>query len=593
MAKMIDRDEIKATVAELPEEPGPRLLEYIEERLKDKNSLVYKVDQIFMPLEDRFEKGIRAFCTCCEQESVMDYAEIVEGCHSGGYGKAVGFQHPDGNIYKSYSKVDCPRCGSRVEAIHVSKFKEVHKIDAAFVASMYNVRGHLAVLSWLVEKYARKDGTTFLKPRRSEGILIINGRAVRVNGYDRNYGHLRWLTYWHLRENYSAEFGKWQSSEFVYDERVIYTTEADKSALHQYIQQGGKNLQPGAYLQMWCKCHQIENLVTSGNVDYVVEMINEMTENVGYSWYGYYTKFKISRLKDFIDLKKAKPHEMMRCEKADIPRWKKMGIKRFTFRGYIHSLYGIYLDDEWLTRCENAGFDDWYSVLQKHKGFLPPLMKTLNYLVRERKKVFLEKLAKKKLSKKKLADELEEALNNYHRYGDMGCIITPQYLYDYWRMLYNVYDGFPEELKYPKDLVSAHDEMSKRYKEKEDERLKAKFAKRAEQLALLTYTDEALGLFIRPCESQSELVNEGKELQHCVASYAQAHSRGETTILFIRRITEPNKPFFTLEYKNGVVNQNQGYQHRDRTPEVKLFEEKWLKYIKTIKAKDEKKWKTQ
>ena len=73
---------------------------------------------------------------------------------------------------------------------------------------------------------------------------------------------------------------------------------------------------------------------------------------------------------------------------------------------------------------------------------------------------------------------------------------------------------------------------------------------------------------------------EGKLLCHCVGGYAKDHAAGKTSILFIRKIAEPEIPFFTLEYKDGKVNQNRGYKNCDRTKEVIAFEKDWLEHIK-------------
>ena len=85
---------------------------------------------------------------------------------------------------------------------------------------------------------------------------------------------------------------------------------------------------------------------------------------------------------------------------------------------------------------------------------------------------------------------------------------------------------------------------------------------------------------IRPAKSTNELMKEGKELCHCVASYAKSVAQGTTNILFIRKIDEPDKPFYTLEFKSGKILQNRGYKNKLQTPEVLAFEAKWLLYIK-------------
>ena len=85
---------------------------------------------------------------------------------------------------------------------------------------------------------------------------------------------------------------------------------------------------------------------------------------------------------------------------------------------------------------------------------------------------------------------------------------------------------------------------------------------------------------IRPAASHSELIAEGKALHHCVGGYAKSHADGSTSIFFIRKISAEDTPFYTLEYKNGKVQQNRGNGNCSRTQEVSDFEEEWLEYIK-------------
>ena len=87
---------------------------------------------------------------------------------------------------------------------------------------------------------------------------------------------------------------------------------------------------------------------------------------------------------------------------------------------------------------------------------------------------------------------------------------------------------------------------------------------------------------IRPVASLGELKDEGKQLHHCVASYAERVASGNTDIFLIRKVKSPDKPFFTLELneENVRVVQNRGKGNCDRTPEVEAFEEKWLEFVK-------------
>ena len=91
--------------------------------------------------------------------------------------------------------------------------------------------------------------------------------------------------------------------------------------------------------------------------------------------------------------------------------------------------------------------------------------------------------------------------------------------------------------------------------------------------------DISSDLFIlKIAQSQKELNCESSALNHCVRTYGDKVSRGETVIYFIRRKDEPDKPFYTLEIKpDGTFVQCRGEYNCSMTEEVKDFTEKVVK----------------
>ena len=92
-----------------------------------------------------------------------------------------------------------------------------------------------------------------------------------------------------------------------------------------------------------------------------------------------------------------------------------------------------------------------------------------------------------------------------------------------------------------------------------------------------------LAKLLTDCDVIITAESKGLQLAHCVARYAEDVAKRKTSIFFIRKIAHPSTPFFTLEYKNGIVNQNRGVKNCSRTEEVALFEEKWLNFIREHK----------
>lgn len=86
--------------------------------------------------------------------------------------------------------------------------------------------------------------------------------------------------------------------------------------------------------------------------------------------------------------------------------------------------------------------------------------------------------------------------------------------------------------------------------------------------------------------SPEELEEEGIVLDHCVGSYKSIHAAGKQPIFFVRRESEPDKPWFTLQFSlsNLTVVQNRGKCNCARTEEVKAFEEKFLEHARSVAA---------
>lgn len=167
-------------------------------------------------------------------------------------------------------------------------------------------------------------------------------------------------------------------------------------------------------------------------------------------------------------------------------------------------------------------------------------------------------------------------------------------LCDYWRDCEKLnLDLKREDILLPPDLAQAHQRTidalaeARRQKELEETReAQKKFEKHLKKLER-DFAFESGNLLIRPARSHVELIDEGSALHHCVATYAKKHLSGQTVIFFIRKKSEPDKPFYTLEYdpKTESIIQCRGLCNCGKTPEVEAFVEAWSGYIRNKKKK--------
>ena len=142
---------------------------------------------------------------------------------------------------------------------------------------------------------------------------------------------------------------------------------------------------------------------------------------------------------------------------------------------------------------------------------------------------------------------------------------------------------------YPKNFTRAHDVKAKEYVAWQDAKVleeKKKFEELLAKLRAEVTEDNPMslkveGLFIMIPEKLDDLKREGETLHHCVGTYINRVAKGETMIFFVRKEEEPEKPYYTMEWKNGKIIQCRGFRNCDPTPEVKafttIFEEKMAK----------------
>lgn len=86
-----------------------------------------------------------------------------------------------------------------------------------------------------------------------------------------------------------------------------------------------------------------------------------------------------------------------------------------------------------------------------------------------------------------------------------------------------------------------------------------------------------------------EIKNEGAALHHCVGTYVDRVAKGQTHIFFVRRVEEPDTPYFTMEYNKGRVIQCRGSHNCEMPSSVKTFVAAFEKLMKEREEKIERK----
>ena len=557
--KKRDEAEIEAVRAALPLQPTIEEIESVKPRLKD-GVLIYKASRYRDPLTGLSEQTALVHCTICGEKAHLMKVSANCSCTRVWYTPKIGFIDPADNTEKHTGNVCiCPSCGVDVEAVHTSAIRSEYLIDKAHFMTLHNVRGHFVLLAWLLQKTCDKDGRVYYTVRRREGIACIGGIPIRFTGYIKNMSGIIWESEWRTRPAFRGNLERWDEEELAcFNYAILDETDGEKTALDVLIKEARKDICFAAYIKLWAKYPQIENLVRCGYGKYVNKLLDECINTSGY--YSQCESLNTDIAKRYINVKEKKPHKMLGIEKCDKSFCKNLSPKTLAFFAETLEKNKIRLTKAELRIVEDLGCMQVEGFCAKYSL---PLLRTLHYFERQ---IVVE--SKKENPRRDL--------------------LSLQYLTDYWNMLEKEYGEIPNSMRFPKDLRFSHDDIQKRIREKEDAELNAGISAYATEMMAYAFTDEDLGLTIRPIMSHAELIEEGKVLEHCVATYAKSYASRKTCIFALRNIYEPNTPYFTLEFKKGKVCQNRGKKNCDRTAAVCEFEKKWLKYVKEIKNKEKK-----
>ncbi|MBU3098359.1 PcfJ domain-containing protein [Clostridium sp. DSM 17811] len=178
-------------------------------------------------------------------------------------------------------------------------------------------------------------------------------------------------------------------------------------------------------------------------------------------------------------------------------------------------------------------------------------------------------------SMKKLLNYFSKQYNDYNickigknYYGHSSVLTTfRDYISDCIKL---EMDTTKDQVIFPRDLFTAHQNTIKQIKMQKNEKLDVLIRDRAKILE--KYIFKSNGLMIRPAMSSQDLIDEGSALTHCVATnYTDSYAKGNTNIFFIRKTSELDKSYYTIEIKKDKIIQVHGKNNRSPSVDVQEF----------------------
>ena len=535
--------------AELPQEPPEGLIPWLQKQGKLQEHVIwYKAAWVHDPLTGQRKRMAELRCSACGD--TMYAGRIPNPGHTFGY-----VDPESGHPVSSGNHVRCPMCGCAAEALHIGRGRGGRYGKEYWPLTVTRLGDRLALVGWCVGKYISCKGAESISCRQYEAYVVEERKVVRLMGYIKCLSTVSFFGHWEQRRNC---LDNWGEADLVYpwDRRLLIGSTAENSKLDLYMR-AAKEPYPVTYLRLWQRHRNLENLIMQGCGALVGEMIRAECYR-----HSYERARGVPNLPE-IDWKEKRPAKMLGLtgEEFRFCREFKWTPEELQFYRLCRET-GIRLRvPEDLADCKAAGLHWCRWVIEKERA---PLLRTVRYLKRQR-------------TKDRRADR--------------------HMLDDYWRIAKSEgYDLTDEHVRFPKDLLRAHDRVAEERRVREEaqrardraeknEKLREAFAARLEALAPLAWQHS--GILIRPCAAPEELDAEGKALSHCVATYKDKHASGKTAIFFVRRGSEPDRPWFTLELKleDFTVVQNRGKCNCARTEEVEAFEKAWLEHIRPMRQR--------
>lgn len=503
--------------------------------------------------EPRKIKMVRVTCSCCGESTLLHWGKDQT--------RGYGFIMPedlegdwDHTVIAAGDEAVCPICEQRVLVNKRSAIRDYY-VTAEYSVMSADVLedGELVLTGWTVQCRTYKSGAYSLKFLPAEAYVFTQTGCTQLMGWRNGYSGTA---------GYFIQYGPWRqpilwTERWGQTEHIFGLTSEliDRSCLPHckldvyMAPRPGMRHYPVAYLRLYQQHPNVESVLVHGLPCVLGDLIAARAD--ASNW-----KENKQGCMDLpqIDWTETRPAQMLRLTKEEL----RMAQDQSWGLMFWELFVGTKEIGERLTEKDIL---DAFCLGDEHLSELIPhgqLGKSIHYLLRQCEA---------------LASDVDDA--------GADPIPDAQLLRDYWNMAEMLGRNLSDpSVKYPRDLIAAHDRAMELMKQKEAEGMAALF--RIRRRVLKKYVYASHGLIVRPAASQRDLTAEGNALNHCVGTYGKKHATGKTAIFFIRRVDRPKESYFTLELdeKTLTVLQNRGKNNCARTPEVEAFEKEWLAWVR-------------
>ena len=184
----------------------------------------------------------------------------------------------------------------------------------------------------------------------------------------------------------------------------------------------------------------------------------------------------------------------------------------------------------------------------------------------------------------KLCDEAKVGIRIIHDMKNMYNSLLPEFRPENFNLNFKCASDITRMHESLIELKRASDEECHRLnalaEEERNKELEKRMQKLQKERRKNTYEEDEY--VIRIPEKLSELTTEGQVQRICIGGYTINYANGHSNIYFLRKKSEPNKPFFAIEEKDKSIVQIHGFGNKwlgsdDESFAAVPFVMRWLK----------------
>ena len=272
MSDQINYEEI------LPRQPSEGALAWcIRTKLKTEYA-IYRDTYYRDPLTGMKENGVSVTCSACGGSWI---AEKVRGADCGKGWAPFGFINGVMKIGPE-DKPQCPQCGTELRAKHIGQLSRAGIDDNVYFCEPWQLGSKFVLIGWRCERNIGKDAEKVYRMWPYEAYVFEERKTVRLTGYQKCVTAMRFFDKWRQLKRCEDRWGKTLDENWFRKPEDLSGTTIENAALPQYLKAAGDEARPVAYLRIWQKHRNIENLIVQGCGGMVAKGITRDTQSWDY-----------------------------------------------------------------------------------------------------------------------------------------------------------------------------------------------------------------------------------------------------------------------------------------------------------------------